>query len=432
MYRQRHDDVPLSLLAAGPGSLPGARTILLAAVFVLHALIGDAGAGILTETEQTAPEASSWPGPLPPPEPVRCVEPRPWPGPLPPPEPFPRLESAPLPGPLPWQPLPCAEAAPPGFMENFGNVLEETHASLQRNFLRQTVRFDNYLGSSKPEQNLETGYDLRWRNSLRLEHGNDVTFGTTFLANISLSRVSERLHLFIAAENEPALPTRTLPQDPGYPGFDRTVPSTHFANTELRYELIRRPDLNLFAGAGFRFALPVDVFARTRLQYTRNIDDLFVMRTAQTVYVKSNDFLGETTEFSLERLVARYTLLRWASAATASEKIEGVEWGSVLSLFRQLSPKNSVTLLGGVYSNTTHSELLQNYQVLARYRQNFFKKWLFFEIEPQIFWPKRLGSDYHPAIFTAIFRIEVMFRDSTANGNIESSVVDKQLRSLTR
>ena len=287
---------------------------------------------------------------------------------------------------------------------------------LERNILKQTVRFDNYFGSSKPEQQLETRYDLRWRNSVRLEHGKDVSFGTTFLANFSLSRINKRLHLFIAAEDEPGLTTRSLPQDPGYPGFDRTTPTAHFASTELRYELIQKPALNVFLGTGVQLKLPLEVFARSRLQYTRKLGDISLMRVAETFYVQSDDFLGETTEFSLEWRFGEATHLRWASAGTASEKFEGLEWGSVLSLFRQLSTKSSITLSGGVFSNTTRSDLLQNYQILARYRQNFFRKWLFYELEPQISWPKRFDGS-HPAIVTAIFRIEVMFRNSTANGN---------------
>jgi hypothetical protein len=289
---------------------------------------------------------------------------------------------------------------------------------LEWNILKQTVRFDNYFGSSKPEQQLETSYDLRWRNSVKLEHGTDVSFGTTFLANFSLSRINERLQLFIAAEDEPGATTRNLPQDPGYPGLDRTTQTAHFANTELRYELIRKPGVNLFLGAGFEFALPPQVFARSRLQYSRKLGDICLMRVAETFYVKSNDVLGETTEFSLERRFGKNTLLRWGSAATASEKIEGVEWGSVLSLFQQLSSRNSITLAGGVFSNTTRSDLFQNYQCLVRYRQNFFRKWLFFELEPQISWPKRRGGT-HPAIVTAVFRIEVMFQRSTSHGNDE-------------
>ena len=284
---------------------------------------------------------------------------------------------------------------------------------LERNILKQTVRMDNFFGGVKPENLRATKYDIRWRNSLRIEHGGDLKPGTTLRASFTLPRISERLRLFIAGEDEPGLTTQRLPQDPGYPGFDRTAPTAHFANTELRYELIQKPTLNLFLGVGVRLALPFEVFARSRFQYTRNLGDISLMRVAETFFVKNTDFLGETTEFSLERLLGATTLLRWSNSGTASEEIEGLEWGSEVSLTRQLSPKSAITLLGGVYGNTTSSALVQNYQILAVYRRNFLRNWLFYELQPQVAWPR--GSDGSlSATFAFTFRIEIAFQGTTA------------------
>jgi hypothetical protein len=292
--------------------------------------------------------------------------------------------------------------------------MDVTHARIERGILKQTVRFDNFFGSVKPERHLQTRYDIRWRNSIRVEHGGKLTPGTTVRANITLSKISQRLRLFIAGEDEPGLTTQSLPQDPGNPGFDRTTPTTHFANTELRYDLIRKPSLNIFLGAGFRLKLPFEAFARSRLEYTRHLGDISLMRVAETFFVRNTDLLGETTEFSLERLFGETTLLRWSSAGTASKEIDGLEWGSELSLTRQLSPKSAVTLTGGVYGNTTSSALVQNYLILTRYRRNFLRSWLFYELEPQVSWPRNPDGS-HPATLAFTFRIEIGFQGTTVN-----------------
>ena len=291
--------------------------------------------------------------------------------------------------------------------------MDTTHAMIERNLLKQIVRFDNYFGSVKPEILRQTRYDIRWRNSITLEHGNKLSSGTTFRANFALSRISHRLHLFIAGEEEPGVITQSLPQDPGYPGYDRTTPTAHFANTELRYELIQHPRLNIFLGTGARLALPLEIFARSRLQYFHNLGTISIMRVSETFFVKNTDVLGETTEFSIERLFGETTLLRWASAGTASEKIKGVEWGSELSLFLQLSPRSAVTLTGGIFGNTTLSPLVQNYQIHARYRRNFLRSWLFYELEPQASWPINPDKS-RPAILVCTFRLEVAFQGTTS------------------
>ena len=330
-------------------------------------------------------------------------------------EPVPWADPVPWPGPVPWpEYAPWAVPPPPGYFVKLGKTMDVTHARIEQGILKQTVRFDNFFGSVKPERLTQTKYDIRLRNSLRVEHGGDLKPGATIRAHITLSRVSERLRLFIAGEDEPGLTTQSLPQDPGNPGFDRTTPTAHFANTELRYELLRKPSLDIFLGAGVRLKLPFEVFARSRMEYTRKLGDISLMRVAETFFVKNTDLIGETTEFSLERLFGETTLLRWANAGTASEEIEGLEWGSELSLSRQLSSKSAITLQGGVYGNTTSSALVQNYLLLSRYRRNFLRSWLFYELEPQISWP-RSPDGSHPATLAFIFRIEIGFQATTVN-----------------
>lgn len=287
--------------------------------------------------------------------------------------------------------------------------MDETHASIERGILKQTVRLDDFFGDIKNENLRQTKYLLRWRNSFLVNHGGDFTFGTTVRANLQLSRISERLRLFIARENEAGLSEASLPQDPGNPGYDRTTPTTHFTNTELRYELIRKPDVNLFLGAGVRVSIPFEAFVRSRYQYTRKLSDVSLMRIAETVFVKNSDLLGETTELTLERLIAPKTILRWSSAGTASEEIEGLEWGSELSLSRELSPRSALALTGGLYGNIKSAALMQNYRLLALYRRNFLRSWLFYELEPEVSWPRNLQGNY-PAAFKVTFRLEIVFQ----------------------
>ncbi|MBK5273805.1 MAG: hypothetical protein JJE30_01975 [Desulfuromonadales bacterium] len=374
------------------GTLRSARIIVLAVIISLPAGTGFSFAGEEPATE-LAPTAESapWPGPVP------WLEPVPWPGPVP------WSEPALWPSPVPST----------GYFKAFGKTMDKTHAMLERNILKQTVRFDNYFGSVKPEILRQTSYVLRWRNSIRAEQGSNLNFGSSLLANFALPKISNRLQLFIAGENEPGLATQSLPKDPGNPGFDRTTPNTHFANSELRYELIRNPALNLFLGTGVRLQLPFEVFARSRIQYLHNFSDVLLMRTAETFFVKNTDLFGETTELSLERLLGENTLLRWAGAGTASKEIDGLEWGSELSLFRQFTPKDAITLKGGIFGNTAISAQLQNYLLLASYRRNFLRSWLFYELEPQVSWPKSPDGSQQ-ARFAFTFRLEVVFKGTTA------------------
>lgn len=119
--------------------------------------------------------------------------------------------------------------------------------------------------------------------------------------------------------------------------------------------------------------------------------------------------MGETTEIDLERLLDRKTLLRWANAGTVSYEIKGMEWGSELSLIRELSHRSAVTLTGGVYGHSYIDGVVDNYRVFSCYRRNFLRSWLFYELEPEISWPRSADGSFSTNL-ALTFRLEVMFQ----------------------
>lgn len=290
-----------------------------------------------------------------------------------------------------------------------GKTADVTHDELERNILEQVIRLDSFFGNIKTETHQKAAYQLRWRNSLRVEQGGQVRFGTTLRANIELSRINERMNVVLLGEDEPEPFSSSLSEDPGNPGFDRRTQSLRVANTELRYGLVRTPSLDIFLGAGVRLIIPPEAFVRSRLQYTYKISDVSLLRFGETLFVKKLDVLGETSEFDLERLLDDKTLLRWANSGTLSDELKGMQWGTELSLIRELSPQSGITLTGGVYGNTSTDDAVQNFRILARYRRNFLRSWLFYELEPEVSWPRRADGSF-PTSLAFTFRLEVMFQ----------------------
>jgi hypothetical protein len=85
-----------------------------------------------------------------------------------------------------------------------------------------------------------------------------------------------------------------------------------------------------------------------------------------------------------------------------------MEWGSELSLIRELSPDRGITLIGGVYGNTSMDDWVSSYRILARYRQSFLRSWLFYELEPEVSWPRRNDGNFS-STFAFTVRLEVKF-----------------------
>jgi len=291
--------------------------------------------------------------------------------------------------------------------------VDEVHATLERDILEQAIRLDNFFGNVKSDNKRQTGYQLRWSNYVRVEQGGALKFGSSLRANIVLPKISERLRLSFSGENVPQPFAPSLPEDPGNPGFDRPSLTTKIVNTELRYEFFQTPSTDIFLGGGFRLVIPPEAFVRSRIQHTYHIADVALARVGETIFLNNTAGAGETTEVSLERSLSKKTLLRWANTGTTSQEIKGLEWGTDLSLIHELSSLSAITVAGSIFGNTSLDDVISNYRILARYRRNFLRSWLFYELEPEISWP-RSGNGTFSSRFAITFLLEVVFRGTAA------------------
>lgn len=287
-------------------------------------------------------------------------------------------------------------------------TIDEKHAGIERSILDRVIRFDNFFGNIKTETIRHPDYLIRWQNSLRVEEGSHFKYRTNVRAGFTLPKISQRLRLVITGENEAEPSAAKLPEDPGNPGFDRTLPNTRLVNTELRYEMYRVPSFDVFFGAGVRVKYPLESFARTRAQYTHKLGDVTLLRVGETLFWKNTEKFGETTEVELARQLNPKTLLRWSNAGTWAQESQGLEWGTELSLLRELSPKSAVTLSGGLFGVTRPAAVVQTYRILTRYRRNFLRTWLFYELEPEISWPRQPDGSF-PRTHAFTVRLEVVF-----------------------
>lgn len=300
-------------------------------------------------------------------------------------------------------------------MIDFGKSVEKTHGQLEQDILDQVVRLDDFFGGVQTEGERQSSYVFRLRTGLRFEEGKGFVPDISLRANLVLPKTSKKLRLVISGENQLETPSPGLPQDPGNPGFDRIgQPTTRVVNTEFRYELRKKADEYLFVGAGVKVALPMVPFVRARYQYTHHFSKIALIRLGETLFVKESKGAGETTEITLERLLDQKTLLRLANSGTFAEEFTGMEWGSELSWIRELTPKSALTFTGGIYGNTYRAEVIGNYRLLSRYRRNFLREWLFYEVEPEVTWPRN-PSGAHESKYALTFRLEVLFAKEAGN-----------------
>jgi len=119
---------------------------------------------------------------------------------------------------------------------------------------------------------------------------------------------------------------------------------------------------------------------------------------------------GET-RLDLERKLDPFTLLRWTNSGFyAEEQIDllGIEWFSELALASAISRRTALLYNLKASGVTKPDTLVTDYSVLTRYRRNFFRNWLFYEVEPALSWVRDEFGDYNP-VGSMTLRLEIQF-----------------------
>lgn len=283
---------------------------------------------------------------------------------------------------------------------------DRTHSRVERDLFDTVVWFDRFFGDERMVVTEQPKSLLRWMNDLRWDEEEGFTFRSTVRASLRLPRLKKRWRLVVSGETR-GDPNAVTREDPGNPGLD-TGSRVRTGSTELIYEILRTPRSTVDVGAGVRVKIPPDAFVRTRFQHARPVAPGTLGRFTATAYWDALEGLGESNQVDLERRLAPPTLLRWSNSMTITETNRWWTWGTELSLLHKLSPKSAVTFAGGVSGSTHPSWVATNYRILARYRRNVWRKWLFLEGEPDIHWPKKEDGSRTP-VWGATLRAEILF-----------------------
>jgi hypothetical protein len=298
-------------------------------------------------------------------------------------------------------------AALPGTLIIDNTWVDRFHTYVEQDMYGTVAWFDRFFEDDLRKDVGRSRSSLRWTNDFRWDQERKSVFRTRVRASIRLPHLNGKLRLVISGENK-GDPTAIRPEDPGNPGL-AVAASDRRGSTELVYELLQTPRTIVDFGAGVRIKLPPDVYVRTRLLHARELAYGVIGRLYVTPYWDAKEKFGESNQIDLERQLAPRTLLRWSNSATISQGSNGWNWGTELGVLQQLSKNSAITFAGAASGPTRPSPVVGNYRVYTRYRRNFKRDWLFFELEPDVNWPRQADGGRKP-VWGGTFRLEVNFQ----------------------
>ncbi len=283
--------------------------------------------------------------------------------------------------------------------------LDRFHGWVGRTVCRTVRGFDGFFGDERADEESQgtgglLGFNLRWSEHDLLEPR------LRFRARLAFPNLSRRFRVFLGRATE-----EEYLSDNG----KQSVEETLARNEDYDWVLGLGGSTSSMERSRFRFNLGIKLSSSPQLygkgQY-RWLVPLGTRRTGrfrQTVFWRSRDGFGTTTNLDLEQRFTKPFLLRWEASGTISEVSEGVEWFTGLTLFQELTTDMAARYRVWVRGATDSPVRTEEYGFELFLRRRMLREWLFGQIGTGVSWIRDHPWEPRRASFSILAGAEMQF-----------------------
>ena len=274
---------------------------------------------------------------------------------------------------------------------------DNTQVYINSRFCEPALWFDNFFSSDRIFEEGVAGTYIRWRNDFIYDEEDAFSFKTRLTASVVLPGMQDKLRLTFEGDEDEDL--RDIA-----PGNTEDVENT----LGLQLDFLEN------ARSKFNVSLNFNPRIRFRYRYTLPLTETITLRLTQEVQA-DNGTNSARTRFDFEKLFAEDFLFRSSTEGKVSEEYDGVDWLQAFVLFQRLDKKTSLAYETSARGITEPVSKTIDYRVAIRYRKNFHRKWLFYEVSPEMTWPvtyddaRSFIEQDRRSKWRLFFRIEVHF-----------------------
>jgi hypothetical protein len=282
-------------------------------------------------------------------------------------------------------------------------TVDRVHRKISSGVVGTARWLDSFFADPRVED--EVGESrVRVRFSLATEEDEPLEYDVRANIRLDLPVLENRLQLLFAGDPEDENDFQAITGGEGVPAA--LADTGENSSVSLRYFLKRTIDQNasLRSGLRFRSGIPV-LFLEPRYRQSVPFDDWF-FRFTQRVLGLTDGTVRARTTFDLERELRAKLFLRLTADGTWDKDEHGYFYTLGPSIFQPLSPRR-VLVYSWANSFVTHpSHRLEAVVLSVRYRQRLWRDWLYYEVVPQLAFPREENFDITPGI---TLRLEMLF-----------------------
>ncbi len=237
-------------------------------------------------------------------------------------------------------------------------------------------------------------------------YGSDHKIDFSARVNLRLPATEGRLHLLLETDPENNINAEPTP---GSTALKNTVVVPKSVALAARYGTGENGVWSFNNDIGIKFPIPPKPFVRSRGSYSLPLGSEWRLKAAQSVYWFNTLGAGETSQFDLERIISVQLLFRASSTVTWLNDRQNFDMHQDFSFYSTLSDRTAVLYQASVVGVSNPAYAVTDLVALVLYRYRMHKEWLFFELSPQLHFPKDREYRLSPALN---MRLEMLFDDS--------------------
>lgn len=156
---------------------------------------------------------------------------------------------------------------------------------------------------------------------------------------------------------------------------------------------------------GVKLRLPLDPFWRTKANYSYNLNDDWRVSSNDSIYYFNSDGWGAGSNLRFERK-GSWAVFRQTTDGRYTHTERRWEISHVYSFIREISPIRAINYEIGAFMQTKPDVEATGYFIHAIYRRKVYADWLFYELTPEVYYPKEDNWKFSPSISA---KIEIVF-----------------------
>ncbi|MGK0673827.1 MAG: hypothetical protein ABWU16_04100 [Halothiobacillaceae bacterium] len=256
---------------------------------------------------------------------------------------------------------------------------------------------DSFFGDPRAIEEDYTETYARLQLGITKSRLQDIEWSSRVYAKVALPRLSRRLNIFVVGGEE----DQGMAAEP-----EESLRKTEESSTVGVQYVLDETDRGRWSLSG---SLSPNVKLRYRYLYPLGAG--WYARYTQNLYWDKDKDTGIQWRGDLERVIADNTLFRLTLDADYWGDKTGVNWVAGGALLHRLDGRSALALDASASGVSEPTLEIAQYRMGLRYRRNFFRSWLFYELEPALRWTQ---DPLHPAdrmIFDPAIsvRLEIQF-----------------------